>query len=546
MFKMHKSEQKFSHIFAFSFGVIALSLRDNIFHSSVRQSLNAVINHPYLENQPQITGFETLLPAKRCVPFCKRAKRVGRLSFSFIFNFSSIPKENFHKFTFTLSKGSFRLALSSCSSYKRMNIQCLGLSYRTTPLALRERLAFTAHTLNTALARLGCGEDPAWNAVREMVILSTCNRVEIYALAQQPIFDRLKAFLAEVSGVTEKEFSPVCYQFRDEEAIAHLFRVAAGLDSLVLGEPQILGQVTEAYSTARRHGTVGKILSRLFQAAIQAGKRTRTETLISHNPASISSVAVSLIASAVPALETAQVMVIGAGEMAELAVEALRKRGVQHLTVVNRTLDKAQILAERWQGRASSFESLLDLLPQMDIVITSTRAPHLILSAPMVENALKSRMATNPVHPMVIMDIAVPRDVEEAVSRLPGVQLYDLDALATHLEISLARRAAEVPAVEAILAHEQALFMAYLSTLDVVPVITGLRHQADAIREAELKKAIRRMPGLSPETHEQLDLLTKSIVQKILHTPTRRLREAANTPNAADYANLTRTLFGLD
>jgi len=261
-----------------------------------------------------------------------------------------------------------------------MHIHCLGISHNTASVALRERLAFTPHKLNTALARLGRDEDSAWEEIREIAILSTCNRVEVYVVAKAPVFDTLEAFLAEVQGVSTHEFSSACYRLLDENAVLHLLRVAAGLDSVALGEPQILGQVTEAYSAARGHGTAGKLLSRLFQTAIHAGKRTRTETAIGYSPASISSVAVNLMAKTVPALETAQILVIGAGEMAELAVEALRKRGVQTITIINRTLTKAEALADRWNGQAAALESLLDVLPDMDIVITSTGAPHLLIS----------------------------------------------------------------------------------------------------------------------------------------------------------------------
>lgn len=424
-----------------------------------------------------------------------------------------------------------------------MNILCLGLNHTTTNLTTRECFAFTPHKLNAALARFGCGSEPQWQAIQEIAILSTCNRVEIYAVANHPIFEALEAFLAEVQGFSLEmlDFS-TCYRLRDEAAITHLFRVAAGLDSVVLGEPQILGQVTDAYSTARKHNTVGKILSRLFQSAIYAGKRTRTETTISHNPASISSVAVNLIAETFPNLNEAEILIIGAGEMAELAVEALRKRGANHLTVANRTLARAQELAQRWEARAASLESLSTLLAQADVVLTSTGAPHVILSPSLLKPALDTR----PYRPLVLMDIAVPRDVDPNVTALPNVSLYDMDTLAARLEDSLSRREAEVPAVEAILAQEHAAFNDYLNTLDVVPIITEIRQQADAIREAELTKTLRRLPELPPEAHQQLDLLTRAIVKKILHTPTLRLREAAATPNAADYANITRGLFGLD
>jgi glutamyl-tRNA reductase len=374
------------------------------------------------------------------------------------------------------------------------------------------------------------------------VILSTCNRVELYAVSAGPGFAPLEAFLSETQNIPATVFSSQLYRHQDEAAVKHLLGVAAGLDSVVLGEPQILGQVTDAYSVARRHGTTGKILSRLFQTAIHAGKRARTETAIAHNPASISSVAVSLISEIVPDLPGAKIVVLGAGEMAELAVESLRKRGARQITVVNRTLQRAQELARRWAGQAAAFEMLLELLSETDIVITSTGAPHTILRSSMIEKAIEERSD----RPLILMDIAVPRDVDPDVGNLPNVYLYDMDSLATKLEYSISQREAEIPHVKEILADELACFMEYMATLDVIPIIIRMREQADAIRLAELEKTIRRIPDLHPETQECIEALTKSIVNKILHSPTARLRQEANGPNAVNYADIARGLFGFD
>lgn len=422
------------------------------------------------------------------------------------------------------------------------HILCLGLNHATCSVSLRERLAYDSHHLQAALARLGCGDDPDWSGIKELVILSTCNRVELYAVAAEPILDILEAFLSETQHYPQSEFTEALYRLQDKEAVLHLLEVAAGLDSIVLGETQILGQVTDAYAAARRHGTAGKILSRLFQVAIHAGKRARTETTISHNPASIASVAVKIISEKLPDLPGAKIMVLGAGEMAELAVASLRKRGAESILVVNRTLQRAEELANRWSGQAAALETLLDHLPNMDIVITSTGAPHIVIRRSMVEQAMQKR----PQRPLVIMDIAVPRDVDAEIKNVPGVHLFDMDTLSENLEISLRRREAEVPRVQAILAEEQAAFEAYLAALDVIPIIVELRNQANSIRQEEVSKALRRMPELTPEMERQIDALTKSIINKILHTPTARLREEANGLNAGDYANIARALFGLD
>jgi glutamyl-tRNA reductase len=427
-------------------------------------------------------------------------------------------------------------------SSQHPHIYCLGLNHKTANLALRERLAFPQHQLETSLARLGCGDNSSWKEIENIVILSTCNRVELYGIGTQPIFDKLETFLSEIQSIPTSEFSSELYKLVDEEAVQHLFNVAAGLDSMVIGEPQILGQVTEAYAVARKHGTIGKILSRLFQTAIRTGKRARTETTINHNPASIASVAANLISKTVPDLPAAKIMVLGAGEMAELAFESLRKRGAKSVLVVNRTLARAQELANRWGGQAAAFETLSEYLLDMDIVISSTGAPHTLIRPPMVAEVLKQR----PQRPLVFMDIAVPRDVDTEVNNIPGVYLYDIDTLSNHLESNLAQREAEVPKVQAIVAEERKSFEEYLATLDVIPIIVNLRNQADSIRQEEIRKAIRRIPDLTPEMEDQIDALTKSIVNKILHSPTVRLRKEANGFDAADYANIARALFDLE
>ena len=421
-------------------------------------------------------------------------------------------------------------------------IHCLGLNHRTADIALRERVAFSEADVRAALARLGCGSNGSRPAdIAEMVILSTCNRTEIYATAPHEVFEVLETFLAEVRGVPREVLAVSLYRYRDEEAVRHLFRVAAGLDSLVLGEPQILGQVTRAWELARGQGTVRVVLGRLFQAAVHAGKRSRTETAISHNPASVASMAVHLAAQTVTDLAAARVLVLGAGEMAEQAVESLRVRGVTQLRVMNRTVSKAQALASHWQAEATTFEYLVPSLAWADIVITSTGAPHTLVHRSQVKEALETR----PDRPLVFLDIALPRDVDADVGELPQVQLYDLDALEHHLHDALAERQAAVPKVEAILDEEVAAFMAYLRTLEVAPLIRDLRERAEAIRQAELQKTLRKMPHLSEEDHARLDALTRAIVNKLLHSPTAELKTAALGARGAETAAVARRLFGL-
>jgi glutamyl-tRNA reductase len=423
-----------------------------------------------------------------------------------------------------------------------MHIHSLGINHRTADVGLRERLAFDEDGVKAALARLGCGSGSQPDAVSEMVILSTCNRVEIYAIAPEPNFPALEQFLSEVRVIPVEEIEPHLYRYLDEDAVRHLFRVASGLDSLVVGEPQILGQVMNAFERARSQAAIGPVLTRLFQAALFTGKRARTETDISHNPSSISSVAVHLAGNVVTHLSRAKVVVVGAGEMAELAVEALIKRGASQILVINRTMDRAESLAERWGGQAATFEFLPDALQDADILITSTGAPHTILSAKTVKAALQARKKLA----LVIIDIAVPRDVEVEVGELPGVRLFDIDMLEAQLAESLAYRAKEIPRVEAILAAEQKEFMDYLRTLDVIPIIAEIRQQAELIRQAELDKTLRRMADLTPEERKRLEALTLALVKKLLHTPITRLRAEAGSPMAAEYAAAARTLFGLE
>jgi glutamyl-tRNA reductase len=351
----------------------------------------------------------------------------------------------------------------------------------------------------------------------------------------------LETFLSEVSGVPADQFRPHSYRFLDMDAVCHLFEVAAGLDSLVIGEPQILGQVTRALELARGQNTVGSILNRLFQAAIHAGKRTRTETAISRNPASVSSLAASLSESVVHQISEAQIVILGAGEMAELAVEALRKRGAQKILVVNRTLERAHALARRWDAQAATFEHLHTALDSADILIASTGAPHTLISSKLVNETMQRRAE----RPLVLIDIAVPRDIDPEVANIPHVKLYDMDSLSAQLEHSLAERMAEVPQVKNILDEELALFSDYLRSLDMLPLIADMRQSAEVIRQIELEKTLRHLPELTEAERIHIEAMTQALVKKLLHAPTHRLRAEALSPRASEYAAFARKLFNL-
>jgi len=422
-----------------------------------------------------------------------------------------------------------------------MHILCIGMNHLTSSVKLRERFAFDEGRRNAALARVGCGYLSS-GCLNELVILSTCNRVEIYAATLQVDFTPLESMLSEIHAIPLGDFKPFVYQLADEDAVWHLMSVASGLDSLVIGEPQILGQVAEALAHAQEQNSTGKVLSRLFYSAIRAGKRARSETAISQNAASIPALAVRLAERTLQDITNARIVIMGAGEMAELSVEALRKRGAQQVLVVNRTLERARSLAERWQGEATTFEHLVPAVEKADILIASTSAPHIMLHTPTVEKVMASR----PNRPLVVIDIAVPRDVEAEVGQIPNVLLFDMDNLQAGLEQSLDARMREVPRVEAILQEEQSLFLEYLKSLDLLPIIATMRQKAEAIRQQELERTLKRLPDLGEAERARLEAMTLAMVKKILHEPILRLRGEAGGPQAAEYAVIVRSLFGLD
>ena len=375
----------------------------------------------------------------------------------------------------------------------------------------------------------------------EIAVLSTCNRLEVYAVSDGESFQDLIDFASESTGVQKSEILSLAARRKDREAVAHLFRVSSGLDSMVLGETQVLGQVADAYDLAREYGGIGPILSALFRAAIHAGKRAHTETAISRNAGSVSSVAARLAAEKIGDISDASIVVIGAGEMAELAVEALRHRDAKRITVLNRTRERAEELAARWQARAIGFERISEALRAADIVVTSTGAPHLVISRELVEEAMEFR----PERPLIIIDIAVPRDVDPGVNELANAHCYDIDDLEARLNDSMTERNEAVPEAEAIIEAETDGFMAYLRSLDVVPIVAALRSQAEAIRRVETEKSLRLLAHLAKEDRDRIEFLTKSILDRFLHKPTLRLKAAAESGSAVEYAAAIGYVFDL-
>jgi len=425
-----------------------------------------------------------------------------------------------------------------------MKILLIGLSHKTAPVEVREQLSFTPAMLRSSLTHFDSMHSQAHlDDVHEGVILSTCNRLELYAVvgdvpaARQTII----RFLGRACDIAPEQFVDHLYTLEDEEAIRHLMRVASGLDSLVLGEPQILGQITEAYEAALSQGAVGTVLSTLFQAAIHTGKRVRTETTIGVNPSSISSVAADAAVRRLGKLTGRQVLLIGAGEMGAIAARALRKRGVTNIVVANRTFSSAAELAEELEGKAITFQQLPTAIIHADIIITSTGAPHTIVNRKMLEPAMTCRDE----RPIFIIDIAVPRDVDPDVTELENVYLRDIDSLQSQADDNIRERKAEIPHVEEIVDEEVTGFMNWYLALGVVPTIKAMRHHLEYVRQAELEYLFKRLE-VDDRTRKLVEKMSHRLVNKILHEPTVRLkREAANGGGVA-YTSAMRYLFALD
>ena len=417
-----------------------------------------------------------------------------------------------------------------------MTLVLVGTSYLVAPVELRERLSFDSGQ-GAELARRVAGGDG------EAVGLSTCNRVCLYVSSDDPGAARARAVdeLSSLAGLAPDELEASLYTRFDDDAALHLFRVAAGLDSMVPGESQILGQVRTAYEEAAERGITGPVVHRLFRQALHAGRRVRNETAIGERPASVSAAAAELTARVFDDLPSRRLLIIGAGKMGELAAADLIARGVGSLVVANRSLERGVEVAARLGGRAVSLESLTGEVAEADVVIASTGSQGIVLSAGQVEGALRDRRG----RPIFFIDIAVPRDLDPAINELDGCFLYDIDDLERVVEESLAGRRDEAEKAEAIVREEAESFRAWQRSLEVVPAITSLRRRAEEIRSAELERAGARLEGLSPKQRLAVESLTAQIVNKILHVPTVRLKEAAAGADGLAYADTMRHLFDL-
>jgi glutamyl-tRNA reductase len=418
-----------------------------------------------------------------------------------------------------------------------MNLVLVGTSHHRAPVELREQIFVSAADNRELVERLA-GDDA------EAVVLSTCNRTELYLVDADEEAARARAFaeLTALAGLSESEIAPALYTLTDDATALHAFRVAAGLDSLIPGEAQILGQVRGAYELAREARTAGPVLHRLFRQALRVGRRVRSETAIGENPASISSAAAELAERVFGSLEGRRILILGAGKMSDLATVNLISRGVESVFVANRSPERAERLASRFGGRAVGLDQVEAELERADVVVASTSARGFVLSADQVARAMAKRRG----RPIFFVDIAVPRDIDPSVNEIEGCYLYDVDDLERVVEESVAGRREEAVRAEAIVSEEAQRFRDWQLSLDVVPAIASLRALAESIREDELARAEGRLGSLSPSQRQAVESLTAQIVNKLLHPPTVRMKEAAAAADGVLYADAIRHLFALE
>lgn len=419
-----------------------------------------------------------------------------------------------------------------------MHIIVLGLSHKTAPVEVREKISFPAAEQSGHLDRI-----LMYPSIAEAAILSTCNRTELYAVVEDPDRGRedLTAYLAEFGNIAKEELERHLYSSTLDRAIHHLFRVVSSLDSMVLGEAQIQGQIKEAYALALEAESTGVILNKLFAAALSVGKRARSETAIGESAVSISSVAVELAMNVFEDLKGRTVLIIGAGDMSELTAQALKDNGVTSIVVANRTYERAEEFARKFGGRAARFDDFPAEMRNADIVISSTGASGFVLTKEMMAAVMKGRRNA----PIFLVDIAVPRDIAPDVESLNGVFLYNIDDLQAVIASNLADREREAEKVEAIIETEVEAFTGWLGSLDIVPTIAALKKRAEAIRTAEVEKALSKMTGLSDRDKNEVNALAKVVLSKILHEPIVKLKEHEHEKERYMYLETVRYLFGL-
>ncbi len=399
------------------------------------------------------------------------------------------------------------------------------------------------------LARFRCGQDKP-TQLTEMVVLSTCNRIEIYACTSSELTSlenelatrEICEFVADARGLDPVQLNQIGRWFHGDEVIRHLCRVACGLESLVLGEPQILGQVGDAMKTGLIMDSCGIVLTRLFQASIKAGRRARHQTRINQGSLNVSTAAVNTAERELGSVQGRSVVLLGAGEMAELALEQLSKKGVGEIFVVNRTIEAAKILADRYGGKPLVFEQMMRVLPSADILICSTGAPHTLITKQMIELAMPARCGRQ----LMILDIAVPRDVEPTVDEIPNVIRCDVDDLYVATGNSASLRNQQVPEVEQLIESEFHQFVGWFRSVGVEPTISELRVKADGLRQTELHRLASLIPDVSESDWQVIERFSKSLTKKLFHDPTVRLRALHGTRSATNHAQAIRELFNLE
>ncbi|MDM5334674.1 glutamyl-tRNA reductase [Ureibacillus composti] len=420
-----------------------------------------------------------------------------------------------------------------------MHTLVVGLNYKTAPVEIREKLSFIESELPTAMAEL-----KKQKSILEDVIVSTCNRTEIYAVVDQLNTGRyyIKKFLSDWFDIPMNQFDNHLYIREDDESLHHLFRVTSGIDSMVLGETQILGQVKKSFLEAQEIGTTGTIYNQLFKQAVTFAKRAHNDTAIGENAVSVSYAAVELAKKIFGSLKNKHVAILGAGKMGQLAIENLYGNGVGQVTVVNRTFEKAHKLAEKFNGDAKSMEELQCTLLEADILISSTGSTEYVIDYELMEFVERLRKGK----PLFMVDIAVPRDLDPRIGDLPNVFLYDIDDLQGIVEANLAERENAAREITELIGHEVVQFKEWFATLGVVPVISALRKKANRIQEETMTSILNKMPELTERERKILNKHTKSIINQLLKEPILQAKEMANAPKAEQQLQLFQQIFGIE
>ncbi|THE15279.1 glutamyl-tRNA reductase [Bacillus timonensis] len=420
-----------------------------------------------------------------------------------------------------------------------MHTIMVGLNYRTAPVEIREKLTFDSESIVQAMKEL-----KGKKSILENIIVSTCNRTEIYAVVDQLHTGRyyIKDFLSQWFGIDKEEFTPYLNIFEDEGAVNHLFHVTCGLNSMVVGETQILGQVRSSFLSAQDQGTSGTVFNHLFKQSITLAKRAHSETEIGSNAVSVSYAAVELAKKIFGDLSNKNVLILGAGKMGELAVQNLHGSGVGKVTVMNRTFEKAQLLADKFQGEAKAIEELQCALVDADIMISSTGAKGYVITKEMMQDVEQIRKG----RPLFMVDIAVPRDLDPGLADLESVFLYDIDDLEGIVEANLQERKVAAEEIELMIENEIVEFKNWLNTLGVVPVISALRKKALAIQAETMESIERKMPNLTERERKVLNKHTKSIINQLLRDPILQAKELAAQPDADESLGLFMKIFDIE